>query len=346
MMRRFAGWILCLAALLSNGDVAYAEGTPSYRQVATVPLGGEGLWDYLTLDSTAHRLYVTRGTHVMVVDTNRNAVVGDIPNTPGVHGVAIAPRLGRGYTSNGRENTVTVFDLKSLKELQRISVGQNPDAILFDPVTERVFVFNGRSHDATVLEGASGKTVGTLDVGGKPEFAATDEKGTIYVNIEDRSEILAIDARTMKVKSHWPLMPGEEPTGLAIDRIGHHLFAVCGNKKMAVVDTQTGKVVAAPEIGQGPDATAFDPVLKIAFSSNGRDGTLTLVRADGKGGFTAVGNVPTRIGARTMALDPKSHRIYLITASLKKSADGGATGTAARRPAMEPSTTVLLVYGP
>lgn len=336
----------CALAVLSclNSAIAQAAepGAPAYHLLTRIPLGGEGGWDYLTVDSAAHRLYVTRSTHVMVVDTEKNAIAGDIPNTPGVHGVALAPKLGHGYTSNGRENSVTIFDLKTLKEIQRVPVGKNPDAILFDPATTRVFTYNGGSNDITALDAVSGKVLGTIPVGGKPEFCATDEKGTIFANIEDKDEIVAIDAKALKVKSHWPIAPVEGPSGLAFDRAHHHLFAVGDNEKMAVVDSLTGKVVGSPAIGKGPDAAAFDPGLGVAFSSNGQDGTLTLIGEDGKKAFAPLGTITTQRGARTMALDPKTHRVYLISATYKQPAPGEA---APRRPAMEPNSAVILVFG-
>ncbi len=341
----FVGGIGLLATPSCVGAAAtQVEGPapPSYQLLTKIALGGEGGWDYLTVDSGAHRLYVTRSTHVVVIDTEKNTVVGDIPNTPGVHGVAIAPKLGRGYTSNGRENTVMVFDLKTLKELQRVAVGKNPDAILFDPATKRVFTYNGTSNDITALDALSGKVLGTIPVGGKPEFCATDDKGTIFANIEDTNEILAIDAVALKVKSRWPINPVDGPSGLAYDKAHHHLFAVGGNEMMAVVDTVTGKLVGTPAIGKGPDAAVFDPTYHIAISSNGQDGTLTLIGEDAKKMFTSLGTVATQRGARTMALDPKTHRIYLITASFKQPAPGE---TPQGRPAMEPNSAVILVYG-
>ena len=311
-------------------------GAPAYKQLAKIALGGEGMWDYLTVDSDSHRLYVTRGTHVMVVDTQKNTVVGDIANLPGVHGVALAPKLGRGFASNGRENTVTIFDLKTLKELQRVPVGKNPDAILYDAVTNSVFTFNGSSNDVTALDALTGKVRGTIPVGGKPEFAQSDEKGTIYVNIEDTSEILALDARALKVKSRWPIAPGEEASGLAFDKVNGHLFAVCSNEKMAILDVKTGKVLASPTIGKGPDAASFDPKANLVFSSNGRDGTITII--DGKT-FQPVATVPTQTGARTMTLDPKTGKLYLISAKFKPAEPGR------RWPDMEPNSAVILVYG-
>jgi YVTN family beta-propeller protein len=331
-----------LSGIAAQPASAQKPAVPAYHLLQKIAIGGEGGWDYLTVDSGANRLYVTRGTHVVVIDTEKNAVVGDIPNTPGVHGVAIAAKLGRGYTSNGRENTVTVFDLKTLKELQRVAVGKNPDAILFDPYTTRIFTYNGSSNDITALDAVSGKVLGTIPVGGKPEFCATDEKGTIFANIEDTSEILSIDAKALKVKSRWPIAPVEEPSGLAFDRVHHLLFAVGGNEKMAVVNSLTGKVVATPTIGKGPDAAVFDPAFGIAISSNGEDGTMTLVGHDSKNMFVPLGTVATQRGARTMIIDPKTHRLYLISATFKQPAPGEA---AQRRPAMEPNSAVVLVYG-
>jgi YVTN family beta-propeller protein len=343
LVSRFVGGVglTVLPFVVVGGAWAAEPGAPAYRLVKKIAIGGEGGWDYLTVDSGAHRLYVTRGTHVMVIDTATNAVVGDIPNTPGVHGVAVAPKLGRGYTSNGRENTVTVFDLKSLKELKRIPVGKNPDAILFDPGTIRVFTFNGSSNDITALDAVSGKVLGTIPVGGKPEFCATDEKGTIFANIEDTSEILAIDANALKVKHRWPIAPVDGPSGLAFDKLHHHLFAVGGNEKMAVVDSLTGKMLGTPTIGKGPDAAAFDPTFGIAISSNGQDGTMTLIGQDSKKMFHPVGTVTTQRGARTMTIDPQTHRLYLITASFKPTAPGSNP----YRPALEPNSAVILVYG-
>ncbi len=340
LFSRFVGMVGM--AVLSFAWAAPAQAAePSYRLLTKIAIGGEGGWDYLTVDSGAHRLYITRGTHVMVVDTETNTLAGDIPNTPGVHGVAVAPKLNRGYTSNGRENTVTIFDLKSLKELQRVAVGQNPDAILYDPATNRVFTYNGRSNDITALDAVSGKVLGTIPVGGKPEFCATDEKGTIFANIEDKNEILAIDAKALKVKSHWSIEPVDGPSGLAFDKAHHHLFAVGGNEKMAVVDSESGKLLATPTIGKGPDAAAFDPGSDVAISSNGQDGTITLVRENSKHVFQPVATIPTQRGARTMTIDPKTHRLYLITASFKLQ-ETGATG----RPAMEPNSAVILVFEP
>jgi DNA-binding beta-propeller fold protein YncE len=313
--------------------VAAAQPAPAgYHLARTIALGGEGFWDYVTADPAAHRLYVSHATKVQVVDTAIGAVVGEIPDTPGVHGVAIAPELGRGFTSNGRAGTVTVFDLKTLAPLATVTVtGSNPDAILYEPASRRVFTFNGGSKDATAIDAASAKVVGTLPLGGKPEFAATDGKGRIWVNIEDTSEILAFDAGTLKVMGRWPLAPCEEPSGLAIDRQHRRLFTVCRNKLMAVVDGDSGRVLATVPTGGGTDGAAFDPVAGLAFASNG-EGTLTVVHEDSPEKFTLVGNVPTRRGARTIALDEATHRIYLPTAQF-----GPPPAATAERPHSRPS---------
>ena len=332
---------LLLTSLFTVLVATHAQDTakkmaPQYHLLTKIAVGGEGGWDYLSVDSDAHRLYVTRGTHVMVIDTKENKLVGDIPNTPGVHGVAVAPKLGKGFVSNGRENTVLIFDLKTLKEIQRVPVGQNPDAILYDGFSKRVFTFNGRSNDVTALDATTGKVLGTIAVGGKPEFAQTDDKGTIFVNIEDKNEILAFDATKLTVKNHWSIEPGDGASGLAFDKQNHHLFAVCGNQKMAIMDSLTGKLLGTPAIGNGPDACVFDAKSNLAVSSNGQDGTLTLINAKT---FLPIGTVPTQAGARTMTFDPKTGRIYTIAASYKKLAEGE------RRPAMEPNSAVILVYG-
>jgi YVTN family beta-propeller protein len=287
-----------------------------YRVAKHIPVAGEGGWDYLIVDGDARRLYLSHATHTMVFDADSHAVVGDIPNTEGVHGIALAPDLGRGFTSNGRGNTVTIFDLKTLKTLGTAPTGTNPDAIIYEPVTKRVFAFNGRSKDATVINASDGSVLNTIPVGGKPEFAAVDGKGNVYVNVEDTSELLHIDANAMKVLHRWPLAPCKEPSGLAIDAKGRRLFAVCDNEMMAVVDADSGKVVATPKTGEGADAAAFDPDTKFAFSSNGESGTLTVVHQDSADKYSIVDNVTTKQGARTMALDPKTHNLFLPTADM------------------------------
>ena len=248
--------LIVMATIMTLATVAAGA---DYNVVKTWKLGGDGGWDYLTADSAGHRLFITRAMRVMVIDTESGKQVGEIPDTPGIHGVALDYELGRGFTTNGREDTVSVFDLKSLAVEKKIKVGSGPDAILYDPFSKRVFTFNGRGHDTTAVDASKGEVVGKIELGGKPEFAATDEKGTVFVNIEDTSEIVAFDPQKLVVNSRWKLTECAEPTGLAIDRKNRRLFAGCsGNKKMVVVDADDGKIVASPAIGEGCDATAFD----------------------------------------------------------------------------------------
>jgi YVTN family beta-propeller protein len=334
--------LLALAAVLFaetfSGAVGQAAGPSGYHVIKTVPVGGEGFWDYLTVDSEARRLYISHGTHVQVMDIDSYALVGDIPDTLGVHGIALAPELGRGFTSNGRANTVTIFDLKTLKTIATVNAGANPDCIVYDGVTERVFTLNGRSHDATAINAADGTLAGTLELGGKPEFAVADGKGSIYVNIEDKSELVQFNAQKLTVSNRWPLAPCEEPSGLAMDLTNRRLFAGCENKMMAVVDADNGKVVATPAIGQGVDANRFDPDTNYAFASNG-EGTLTVVHEDSPHMFSVVENVPTKRSARTMALDQKTHNIFLAAADFEPPAPGE------RRGRMKPGSFVILVVG-
>ena len=260
---------------------------------------------------------------------------GEIPDTLGVHGIAIASDLGRGFTSNGRANTVTIFDLKTLSTLGTIKVGTNPDAIVYDADTKRVFTMNGRSQDATAIDAANGTVVGTLALGGKPEFAVADGKGSIFVNIEDKSELVEFDPQKLAVLHHWPLAPCQEPSGLAMDRKNRRLFAGCDNKMMAVVDADTGKIIATPAIGEGVDANGFDPATNLAFASNG-DGTLTVVHEDSPNKFTVVDNVPTKRSARTMGLDLKTRNIFLPAADFDAPAPGE------RRGKIKPGSFVVL----
>jgi len=331
-----------LGLLASVPAHAAPAASPAYHLIQKITLGGEGGWDYLTVDADARRLYISRGTHVMVVNADTYKVVGDIPNTAGVHGIAFAPKLGRGFTSNGQANTVTIFDLKTLKPLGTAPTGDRPDAILYDPATRRVLTFNGGGNSATAIDAQTGRVVGTIPLGGRPEFAASDGKGMVYDNIEDKGEVVAIDARTLTVKHRWTLAPLESPSGLAMDTKTRRLFAVCDGQKMAVVNADTGKVVAMPAIGDGPDAAAFDPGTGLAFSSNGQDGTLTVVHEDAPDSYRVVQTAPTQAGARTLALDTKTHRVFLVTAT-----PGPATpGAPPWRRAYVPGTFTLLVVGP
>ena len=334
-------WLVFIMSVLLAG-VALAAGS-GYHVGTTYKVGGDGGWDYLTADAGARRVYISRGTHVMVLDADSGKSVGDIADTPGVHGIALAPELGRGFTSNGREGTVSIFDIKTLATSSKVKVGDNPDAILYDPATKRVFTFNGRSQDSTVIDAASGKVLGTIKLDGKPEFAASDAKGEIFVNIEDKSELTAIDPNKMEVKAKWPLAPCEEPSGLSIDRKNRRLFVGCGNKMMAIVDADSGKVLATPAIGDGVDATTFDPETGLAFASCGADGVLTVVKEEAPGKFTAE-NVPTQKGARTLALDAKTHNVFVVTAQFGPRPDP-TTDNPHPRPPMVPDTFVVLVVG-
>jgi DNA-binding beta-propeller fold protein YncE len=316
---------------------------PGYRVLRKLPLGGDGFWDYLTVDGANRRLYISRGTHVMVLDLDTEKLAGDIPDTPGVHGIAVAPELNRGFTSNGREDTASIFDLKTLKTIGRVKTGKNPDAILYDPASKRVFTFNGRSADATVFEAATGEVIATIPLGGKPEFAAADGEGRVWVNIEDKSEIVEIDSRKAAVAKRSPLTPCEEPSGMGLDARHRRTFSGCHNAILAIFDADQGKVIATPPIGNGVDGNGFDAGRSLAFSSNG-DGTLTVVRESSPGHFEVAETVKTQRGARTMAVDPKTHRIYLPTAEFGPPPP--ATPDVPRpRPTMIPGSFVVLVVG-
>jgi len=329
------------ASLLVRAGGGAPQGPSGYHLKKKIKVGGEGGWDYITFDSDARRLFISRGTRVMVVDVDADKVVGEVPDTPGVHGIALAPSLARGFVSNGRGNNLTVFELKGLTSLGTIPAGQNPDAIVYDSPVKRVFAMNGRSGDVTVIDAATTKLAGTVPVGGKLESGAADSRGWVYVNVEDKSEIAAINLE-LQVAARWPLAPCEQPTGLAIDTEHHRLFAGCGNRMMAVVNTDNGKVVATPAICDGVDANAFDPGTGYAFASCG-DGTLTVVHEDSPDKFSVVENVPTRPRARTMALDPKTHDVYLVTADFGP-APPPTQDAAHPRPPMLPDSFVVLVF--
>ncbi len=311
-------------------------GGSGYHLAKTIPIAGDEGWDYVAVDSNARRVYVSHGSHVVVLDADSQRVVGDIPETQGVHGIAIASDLGRGFTSNGRANTVTIFDLNTLKTLGSVKAGTNPDAIVYDAGTKRVFTMNGRSQDTTAIDAASGSVASTIPLGGKPEFAVSDGRGSIFVNIEDKSELVQFDPQKLTVLHRWPMAPCEEPSGLAMDLKTRRLFAGCGNKMMAVIDADTGKVIGTPAIGEGVDANAFDPATNFAFASNG-EGSLTVVHEDSPDKFSVVENVLTKKTARTMGLDLKTHTIFLPAADFDPPAPGE------RRGKMKLGSFVLLV---
>jgi YVTN family beta-propeller protein len=341
MHRYFNG--LAAALLLGALCLAITAGAqaPGYHVLARWQVGGEGGWDYLTVDAAARRLYVSHATHVVVLDIDSGQVVGDIPDTPGVHGIAIAPELGKGFVSNGRDNSMTVFDLKTLKALGKVPTGQNPDSILYDPFTKRVFTFNGRSNDATAIDAETSNVAGTIPLGGKPEFSQTDLKGTVFVNLEDKSTVAAIDSKNLKVKTTWSIAPCDGPSGLAFDREHKRLFSVCGNKTMAISDSDAGKLVTTVPIGANPDGATFDA--GFAFSSNG-DGTMTVVREDSPDKFTVAENAVTQSGARTCAVDPKTHRIFLPSAQYGPAPAPTAEQPRPRAP-MLPNSFMVLVVG-
>ena len=327
---------IIFCALAFSRAAAPSPGASGYKLVKTIAVGGEGGWDYVFVDSDARRVYVSRGTHVVVLNADTYEVVGDIPDTQGVHGIAIASDLGRGFTSNGRANNVTIFDLKTLKSLGTVKTDANPDAILYEPVSKRVFTFNGRGKNATAITAVDGTVAGTIPLSGKPEFAVADGKGTIYVNDEDTSELHHLDAQNLKELHHWPLAPCKSPSGLAGDLKSRRLLAVCDDKVSSVVDGDSGKVVANPAICDGPDAAAFDPSDNLFFVSCG-DGNLTVIHEDSPDKYTVVENVPTKRSARTMGLDLKTHNIFLPAADFDPPAPGE------RRGKMKPGSFVVLV---
>jgi YVTN family beta-propeller protein len=333
-----------LITALVAGFACSAESQTQYKFLRNIPIGGEGGWDDLVVDATAHRLYVTHATKVVVVDLGQNKVVGEISDTPGVHSFAIAPELGHGFTSNGKEARVSVVELKTLKTISKIETGENPDAIVYDPAHSEVYVFNGRGNSATVIDAKTDKVVTTVSLPGKPEFAAVDAMGgRVFCNIEDKNEVAAIDTSTHAVVATWPLAPGEEPSGIAIDAAHHRLFSGCKNL-MTMLDTENGRIVATVPIGMGVDGCAFDAGTSLAFASCG-DGTMTIAKEEGPDKLTAFQTLKTERGARTMALDPITHRVYTATAQIAPDATTPAPGER-RRPNYVPGTFHLLVYAP
>jgi DNA-binding beta-propeller fold protein YncE len=327
-------------ALLSCFATAQQSG---YRVLDKVKLGGEGGWDYLNADVKTGLLFISRGSHVQVMDMEKKALVGDIPNTNGVHGIALAHEFGKGYISDGRDTAVTVFEIATLKTLKVIKIkGINPDAILYDDFSKRIFTFNGRSADATAIDASTDAVVGTVALGGKPEFAQADGKGRIFVNIEDKNLVVAFDAKNLKVLAQWPLAPGEEASGLAIDREHHRLFSVCSNKYMIVLNYESGAVVASLPIGQGTDGAAFDPERHLAFSANG-EGTLTVVRQENADTYTVIDNVKTQPRSRTLALNPANHCIYLSAAEFEKAPEATQDNPRPRPVMVKDSFSILIV---
>jgi YVTN family beta-propeller protein len=344
--------ILALAAVValanfSPANVAAAlaavPGPSGYHLIKTIKVGGEGFWDYLNFDPSTRRLFISRFNRVDVLDVDSEKIVGTVPDTQGVHGIALAPELGDGFTSNGQAGTVSIFDLKTYQVIGHAATGKGPDSITYDPATKRVFTMNGFSKDSTAIDAVTGNVLATIPLGGKPETAVADGAGHVYVNLEDKSQLQQIDSKNLAVTATWPLAPCESPAGLAIDREHRRLFVGCHNKVMAVVDADSGKVIASPPIGVGVDADQFDPGTGFAFSSNG-SGTLSVIHEDSPGSFTAVEDVPTQTGARTMALDTKTHQVFLVTAQFAPP-PAPTPDNPRPRGGMVPDSFVVLVFG-
>jgi DNA-binding beta-propeller fold protein YncE len=340
-MNKFREFAFChvasVAVLLMISPKCGAEGP--YHFIKEIPVGGEGGWDLLAVDEAARRLYVSHATKVVVIDLDNDTVVGEITDTPGVHGIAIAPKLGRVFTSNGREAKVSVVAANSLATSMKVDTGQNPDTILFEPSQQEVYAFNARGKSATIIAADSGNVVDTVELPGKPEFAVCDsDAGRVYNNIEDKNEVVAIDTKTHKVVDTWPISPGEEASGMAFDAAHHRLFLGCSNKMMVMMDSTTGKVIANVPIGGGVDANAFDPGTQLALSSNG-EGNVTIAHEGSPDTLRVVQTLETERGARTMTLDPATHKIYLPSAKYEAAEPGQ------RRPRIVADSFKVLVYG-
>ncbi|MDQ6764769.1 MAG: YncE family protein [Verrucomicrobiota bacterium] len=334
--------LLLLLALIPSFVAAEPA---NYQEIAQIPIGGEGGWDILTIDDAARRLYLSHASKVIMVDIDANKVVGEITDTPGVHAFIAVPELGRGFSTNGKENKSSVVDLKTLKTIEKVEVGENPDAIAYDAKHGEVYVFNHKGNSATVIDAKSAKVVATIPLGGSPEFGAADSAGgRIYVNIEDKSEVAAIDTAKHEVVAHWSTAPGEEPSGIAFDAAHHRLFATCHNQMMVMLDTESGKVAGTVPIGTGVDGCAFDDATQLAFASCG-EGVVTIAKEEAPDKLTPVQTLKTEKSARTMALDPKTHRIYLPSAQFEPEVSP-APGAKRSWPKMVPNTMKLLVYGP
>jgi len=336
---------LCVAAfLVPTLRAAAQDPVARYDKVRTIKIGGEGGWDFIEVDAANRMLYVTRGSRVIVVDLATEKVVGEIADTPGVHGVAFAPSLNRGFTSNGGDSTVTAFDLKTLKTLGKIKANGRPDIIYYEPVSNRILSFNHGSNDITAIDPGEMKVVGTLSAGGVPELAVSDEKGHVWVNLEDTSEIVQFDAKALKVLNKFSLAPGEAPTGLAFDPKSRKLFSTCNNKTLVIADADSGKVVQTLPIGPGPDGCIRDPSTGLIFASSGGDGTVAIIREASPGQYEVAKTIKTQVSAKTIALDPKTHRIYLSAATPDTTPpEAGKAKTKGRR--YVPDSFVVVVVG-
>ena len=337
--------IIVFELFLTIDNSVAQSGKSEYKIVNRIHVEGDGGWDYLTMDDAGGKLFVSHSTMVQVVDVKEGKVTGTISDLKGVHGIAIARDLNKGFISNGRDSSVTVFNLKTLAVIAKINVtGSNPDAILYDPFSHHVFTFNGRSSNATVIDANSLKVVGTIPLDGKPEFSVSDGKGKVYVNIEDKNLITVINSKTLKTEQSWSVAPGESPSGLALDNLTHRLFSVCDNKMMVVMDAQHGKIITTLPIGERVDGVAYDPAKKRAYSSNG-DGTLTVVQEENENTFKVVENMVTQKGARTIAVDTKTHHLYLPVAEYEPAPPATTENPHPRAP-VKPGTFVILDIEP
>jgi YVTN family beta-propeller protein len=330
-----AFFIISFVALIISSSQLIAQS--NYKIANKIHVGGDGGWDYLNVDEVNGRIFVSHATVAQVIDINTGKLVGTIPDTKGIHGIAIANDLNKGFTSNGRDSSVTVFNLKTLEVITKTKItGQNPDAILYDPFSQKVFTFNGGSSNSTVIDAKTNKVIATIPLDGKPEFSATDSKGKVFVNIEDKSVINVINSTTLKVEQHWPLAPGEGPSGLALDNQNNRLFSVCSNKLMVVTDATTGKVITSLPIGDRCDGVAFDPENKRAYSSNG-EGSVTVVQEENGNSFKVLETITTQPGARTIAINKTTHHLYLTTAEYES-----APSATNRRPPVKPNSFLIL----
>ena len=337
---RYGRLAIFSVCMLLSASIGRAD--PTYHYLNEIDVGGAGGWDYMTVDDAAHRLYVTHGDKIVVIDTRTDTVVGEIADTPGVHGFAVAPDLQRGFSSNGREGKVSIVDLKTLQTTGKVGTGKNPDAIIYASGPQEVYAFNGKDQSATVFDAKSGNVVTTIALPGTPEFAAYDPVADmVYDNIENKNEVVEINAKTHEIVNTWPVAPGAEATGLAVDLDHHRLFIGCRNRLMVMMDSTSGKVMASVPIGERVDATAFEPGAQRAFCSNG-DGTLTIAYEDSPDKLVVVQDLMTQKGARTMALDLQTKKVYLATAKFQASP---ANGPAPSRPTPIPGTFKILVYG-
>lgn len=337
LLRSFLPAALLLALPIASHA---ATATPTPRLLSTLPLGGAGGWDYLSFDAAHRHLFVSRGDRVLVIDVDQHKQIGTIADTAGVHGIALAPDLQRGFTSNGKNATVTEFDLATLQTVATITgTGLNPDAILYDEPSHHVFTFNGKGRSASVIDPAKGAVIASIALPGKPEFAVSDAAGHVYVNIEDKSELVELDSANNRLLRVWPLPSCESPSGLAIDIRHQRLFSVCDNRVMAITAAGDGHHVASVPIGDGPDAVVFDAAEAMIYSSNGQSGTLTAVHEDSPDHYRVTATIPTQVSARTEVLDPKLHRLYLSAARL------GTTRQPNGRPTVEPDSFSILTVG-